>query len=162
MSDLQTVAALADQLDGSADERAAAAEALAQLGSDCSAACIPLVRACGTDEMTREWATAALEEMGPPPAEVVPELIHLTEDPTTGVAYWAITLLGRSEDQADGACETLAKLINSDRDLSLRERAVWAVEKIGCQSPAIIEALTIASQQSSHARLARLAGKALP
>ena len=161
MSDLQNVAALTDQLSGSPEERVAAAEALAQLGTDCCSACIPLVRACGTDEMTREWATAALEEMGPPPTEVIPKLIELIADPTNGVAYWAITLLGRAQGQANQACETLATLIVSDRDISLRERAVWAVEKIGCQSQNVIESLTTASQ-SSHARLARLASNALP
>ncbi|MCP4191573.1 MAG: HEAT repeat domain-containing protein [Planctomycetaceae bacterium] len=159
MADSEKIATLIVQLDGEAEQRAAAAEALAQLGAGCNSACVPLVRACGSDEITREWATAALEEMGPPPADAIPNLIKLVENDSPNIAYWAITLLGRGEEIAQQACESLAKLIASDRDLNLRERAVWAVQRIGHQSPTVLDALKTASQ-SKHARLARLAGEA--
>ncbi|MDG2381361.1 MAG: HEAT repeat domain-containing protein [Pirellulaceae bacterium] len=159
MADSQQIETLVDQLNGEAEQRAAAAEALAQLGAGCHAACVPLVRACGTDEMTREWATAALEEIGAPLVDTIPDLIRLVDNDSPNVAYWAITLLGRSEESAEQACDSLAKLICSDRDLSLRERAVWAVAKIGHQSPTLLDALKTASQ-SNHERLARLASGA--
>ena len=44
-----------------ADERAAAAEKLAQAGPAAQAAVVPLVQACGdADERVREWSVAAL------------------------------------------------------------------------------------------------------
>lgn len=159
MSDTsRQITALTTKLSGSADERAAAAEALAQLGNECADACIPLVRACGTDELTREWAAAALEEMGPPPEACIPGLLELASDPSGSVVYWAVTLLGRS--QAAGACNLLAKLVDSDHEDFVRERAVWAIRQIGCPAATVQQALLKASQ-SENPRLARLAKEAI-
>ncbi|MCO6457167.1 MAG: HEAT repeat domain-containing protein, partial [Pirellulaceae bacterium] len=50
-----------------AEVRRAAAERLASLEADARPAAVPLVRCCGdADERVREWAAAALEQMGPP------------------------------------------------------------------------------------------------
>ena len=60
---------------GSADValRRAAAEALS--GDGAADAVLPLVRACGDpDEQVRELANAALEALGPPPADVASQL----------------------------------------------------------------------------------------
>lgn len=159
MSDAsRQITALTSKLSGSADERAAAAEALAQLGNECAEACIPLVRACGTDELTREWASAALEEMGPPPESCIPDLLEFTSDQSASVVYWAVTLLGRGK--AARACDLLAKLVDSDREDCVRERAVWAIRQIGCPSSVVQQALLKAGQ-SSNPRLARLAKETL-
>ena len=113
-------------------QRALAAEGLAQLGPECREACIELVRASGSDEATREWVSAALEEMGPPPVAAVDALVPLLVNDSPDVAYWAATLLGRLENQAASAGDSLAKVITSASDLAVRERAVWALGKIGC------------------------------
>jgi hypothetical protein len=70
------VASLAARLESTnADERAAAAEKLCQTGESAATAAIPLVRACGdADERVREWAVAALEDLGPPPADAIATL----------------------------------------------------------------------------------------
>lgn len=143
-----------------ADQRASVAESLAQLGSGCREACVELVRACGSDEATREWATAALEEMGAPPATMAEPLVSLLKSECPDVAYWAATLLGRLESEAATAGDVLASVISSETDLFVRERAVWAVQKIGCSSSAIKQALN-AAQNSGHPRLSRLANEAL-
>ena len=53
---------------GDAGRRAEAAEQLCRAGSAAHEASVPLVVACGDgDDRVREWAVAALEELGPPP-----------------------------------------------------------------------------------------------
>ena len=152
---------LADRLSGADPERrASAAEDLAQLGPACRDACVELVQACGTDEVTREWAVAALEEMGPPAAEMVGPLQSLLNNECSDVVYWSSTLLGRLESSAVGAGDSLAAVIASPADLFVRERAIWAVRKIGCSSPVVIQALN-AARDSEHERLSRLASEAL-
>jgi HEAT repeat protein len=141
-------------------QRASAAESLAQLGAGCRDACLELVRACGTDQVTREWAAAALEEMGPPPSTKLVSLVPLLASDSPDVVYWAATLLGRLEDQAELAADSLANVIESERDLFVRERAIWAARKIGCSSPTILQALNAARDRGPD-RLARLATEAL-
>ena len=52
--------------------RAEAAEQLARLGGDARPAAVPLVMACGdASEEVRQWAAAALEELGAPESQHV-------------------------------------------------------------------------------------------
>ena len=56
-------------------KQAEAAEALAQLGPDAQPAAAALVRVCGSeDDSVREWATSALEGLGPPEKEQMRDL----------------------------------------------------------------------------------------
>ena len=92
-----------------ADERAEAAEKLAQAGTEAAAAAIPLVRACGdADERVREWSVAALEESGPPPPEAIATLATLAQEGVPLAAYWAVTLLGRAGQAAGSTAGVLA------------------------------------------------------
>lgn len=78
-----------------ADTRTQAAEQLAQLGPDAQPAAVALVLACGDEvEEVRQWATAALEQMGPPEASDVAHLASFLEGRLPDVGYWAATLLG--------------------------------------------------------------------
>jgi len=71
-------------------KRCAAAERLAQLAPDARAAAVPLVRVCADDaEEVREWAAAALEELGPPRREDVDPLSGLLGDKSPDVGYAA-------------------------------------------------------------------------
>ncbi|HUG89960.1 MAG TPA: HEAT repeat domain-containing protein, partial [Planctomycetaceae bacterium] len=70
--------------DADTGRRAAAAERLARLGPAGRGAAVPLVRASGdADESVREWAVAALEELGPPDVGDVGALAALLAEHNT-------------------------------------------------------------------------------
>jgi HEAT repeat protein len=157
------IRALTDQLAAAdVEQRAAAAERLAQAGPSAAGAAPQLVRACGDgDERVREWAVAALEDLGPPPRTAIDPLIKLATDPDPLAAYWAITLLGRSGQDASSAVTVLATCVeSSSADLSVRQRAAWALGQIGPAAAAARAALERAAGQQDP-RLARLATEAL-
>jgi HEAT repeat protein len=156
------VAGLSRQLASNDPEhRAAAAELLSRAGEDAAAAAVPLVTACGdADERVREFAVAALEDLGPPPAAAVAALIKLVDSPDPLAAYWAITLLGRSGKNAAEAVAVLVACVESSADLSVRQRAAWALGKIGPAAGAARGTLKRAAGQGDE-RLARLAKEAL-
>jgi HEAT repeat protein len=155
-------AALARQLaSASVDERVAAAERLSQAGEEAAVAAVPLARACGDDdERVRELAVAALEDMGPPPADAVGPLGDLVGHRDPLVAYWAATLLGRAGEEAAAAVTALTACVASSADMSVRQRAAWALGRIG---PAATRARGTLETARSGAdqRLARLAAEAL-
>ena len=141
--------------------RAAAAESLCQVGEDAVSAAVDLVCATGDDESVQVWAVAALEELGPPSRDNVDPLIKLIPDQQTIVAYWAITLLGRLGETAVAAEPALADRVLNSTDIAVRERAVWALSKMGPQSNSAMEALQVVADSDSH-RLASMAQAALP
>src|SRR5690606_16491912 len=76
--------------------RCAAAEAICRLGTGASEAAIALTRAVSDrDESVMQWATSALEGMGPPPKSAIPHLAGFLAGDNAASAYWAATLLGR-------------------------------------------------------------------
>lgn len=144
-----------------ADGRVAAAEGLARAGDAATAAVVELVQACGDeDDRVREWAAAALEDLGPPPAASLAELTDLAAAAHPLVAYWAVTLLGRSGQDAAAAVPVLIGCLEAAGDLAVQQRAAWALGKIGRPAAAAREALTRASG-ATDPRLARLAAEAL-
>jgi HEAT repeat protein len=144
-----------------ADARADAAERLCRAGDDARVAAVPLVRACGdADDRVRDWAVAALEELGPPPAADVPTLTTLAGERHALVAYWAVTLLGRSGKDAAAATPALAACLAQAPDPAVTERAAWALGKIGPAAAAARPALEQAAG-APDPRLARLAKQAL-
>jgi len=164
MSDATTsnAAALGKQLASTdAAQRAKAAEQLSRAGEAAAPAAVSLVQACGDDnESIREWAVAALEDLGPPPSGAIGDLIKLVKNPDPLVAYWAVTLLGRSGQDAATAVAALAACIESSADLSVRQRAAWALGKIGSVAASARVTLERAAGQGDE-RLARLAKEAL-
>jgi HEAT repeat protein len=156
------VSALIEQL-ASADgeRRAEAAELLCRAGTGAAAAVVPLVKACGdSDDRVREWAVAALEDIGPPPSTAIGQLTESAGGKDPLGAYWAITLLGRSGQAAVPAAGVLAACVASAADTAVRERAAWALGKIGPAASSAREALKRAAA-GDDARLARLAREAL-
>lgn len=154
--------ALATQLE-SADtqSRLRAAESLSRMAEAAAPAAVSLVRACGdTADELREFAVAALEDLGPPPPETIGQLITLVDHAGPLVAYWAATLLGRAGESAASAVPALAKCVDSTAELSVRQRAAWALGKIGPAAGGGREALTRAARHDDP-RLARLAAEAL-
>jgi HEAT repeat protein len=120
-----------------------------------------LVRASGDrDAAVRDWAVAALEELGPPPAKEVDALTALATNPEINIAYWACTLLGRLAAEASLAVPALAEALAQHQQLAVRERAAWALAQIGPAAKSGLPALEQAAQ-SGEARLSRLARQAI-
>jgi HEAT repeat protein len=103
---------------------------------------------------------AALEEVGPPSESRLNDLVQLLDDTPSDVQYWAVTLLGRAGAAAAGAVEAIARLLRDSSDLATRERAAWALGKIGSAAMIAAPALHVAAA-STEPRLSRLATSAL-
>jgi HEAT repeat protein len=163
MSETMTadIAALVGQLTApTAATRIDAAERLCRAGATAVPAAVALVRGCGDEDAeVRDWCAAALEELGPPPADTVAELTTLVANPASLVAYWAATLLGRSGQAAATAVDTLAGCLTA-ADPAVAQRAAWALGKIGPAAHPATTALQSAAA-GTDARLARLATEAL-
>jgi HEAT repeat protein len=155
--------ATADLKSSDAVVRAAAAEQLAHLEDGAQPAAVPLVLATAdADESVRQWATAALESLGPPDPEQAAELAKLTSDPRLDVAYWSVTLLGRLGSDA-GNADTVAALIcalDNHPQSAVRERAAWALGEVGSAAAAALPALQ-GAQAKTDPRLSRLAKTAI-
>lgn len=140
-----------------------AAEELSLMGPDADPATVALVRAMANpNEEVREFVTEALEELGPPSPVHLPELAGLLEDPNADVGYWAATLLGRMGKLRKSAIAPLIKAVeNTVIPIAVRERAVWALGRIGRPAAAALPILTKYAQETENARLSRLAAKAV-
>jgi HEAT repeat protein len=142
-----------------AAERRHAAEQLS-LDPD-PAAAVSLVRACGdVDEQVREWAIGALEQMGAPDVADAVALAELLAAEQGAVRYWSATLLGRLGEQAGAAVKPLIGAVDADADAAVRQRAAWALGRMGRVAAPAKESLTRAAS-SGDVRLARLAKEAL-
>ncbi len=149
---------------GSPEEtaRAEAAERLSQLDPDeIRAAALILVEACGDDsEAVREAAVGALEEMGPPDPEVLDGLTALLADAGADTGYWAATLIGRLGPDATAAVPGLVTALETSPHQNGRQRAAWALGKIGPGAAAAKAPLQKAAA-GDDPRLSRLAERAL-
>lgn len=144
-----------------AAQRATAAEELSHLGEGAQPAALGLLVACEDEDPTVcEQAISALESLGPPALADLPQILPLTQSSATDVAYWAITLLGRLEAQAKAAVEPLTGCLAPQRPLAVRQRAAWALGRIGYAPAATLTALQQASQDPDP-RLSRLALQAM-
>lgn len=140
--------------------RARAAENLCLAGSESVTAAVDLVAACGDVDDVQSWAAAALEDLGPPPMESVDSLEALINSPLPLVGYWAATLLGRLGQSASRSQVVLGNAVSDSPHLSIRERAAWALGKVGATEVSAVESLKRAAASDSP-RLARLAARAL-
>ena len=142
------------------DLRRRAAEGLSR-HSEAQAAAVSLVRACSDpDEQVREWAVAALEELGEPSVGDVSALSGMLKDPSADSVYWAATLLGRLGLQGAAAVPQLTHLLDSQSEVASRQRAAWALGKIGRPAATAMDALRRATE-NDNPRLVRLAGQAM-
>lgn len=147
--------------DPDAARRSSAAEHLARLGPDACPAAVALVCACGDEaEEVREWAVGALEELGPPAASDADALASLLGHRSPNVAYWAATLLGRLGTKASAAVPALGAAVSEASEKSVRERAAWALGRIGPPATEGIGPLRKAAA-GDDPRLARLARRAI-
>ena len=103
---------------------------------------------------------AALEEFGKPGDNTISQLADLAESSHPLIAYWAVTLLGRSGEEGSAAVPSLIACLDRNRPIEVRQRAAWAIGKIGPAATGARDALAGVSADSDP-RLARLAGEAL-
>lgn len=142
--------------------RQQAAEQLARLGAAAQTAAVPLVKACADDSAeVGEWVVNALEEIGPPAVSDVRPLSHLLGHDSADVGYWAATLLGRLGARAAAAVPALTAALLAPLDDSVRQRAAWALGKIGPQADEALATLRDAAEDERDARLARVARRAI-
>jgi len=138
-----------------------AAEALAKLGEKAKPAAPALAKNAGSAEETvREWAVAALEGLGPPRIDDQKALRELVLADCAEAAYWAITLLGRLEAEAGPAVPELTEALKQSPYPQNRQRAAWALGKIGPAASDALPALKAAANEADP-RLARLAKRAV-
>lgn len=149
---------LAERLSsGSPQDRAAAAQALCHLGKEAAPAAVALVLGVSDPECAA-WCAAALEELGPPREADLKKLTVILSSHEPDQAYWAATLLGRAGKSAAPAAEALSHNAQHHQALPARERACWALGRLGVASARpVLEALT----RSAEPRLARLAADSL-
>lgn len=142
--------------------RVEAAEGLGLLDPDATrAAALALVGACGDEsEAVREAAVGALEEMGPPDIGVLDGLTVLLASGDADPGYWAATLIGRLGPDATSAVPGLIMALETSPHQTVRQRAAWALGKIGTGAGSAAEALRIVAGGDDR-RLARLAERAL-
>jgi HEAT repeat protein len=145
-----------------AQQRTRAAENLSYLGEEAAFAAVELVKACAEEGDTRDWAVAALETMGRPLVDSKQRLSELCVSPNPLVAYWAVTLLGRLGPDAKSEQDQLIGLIQSaSTELSVRERAVWALGQMGAVACKAIPVLIGLRDAKNQPRLAGLAERSL-
>lgn len=142
--------------------RQQAAEQLARLGPQAQTAALALVQACADDSAeVGEWVVNALEEIGPPAARDVRPLAHLLGHDSADVGYWAATLLGRLGAHAVEAVPALTAALLAPLDDSVRQRAAWALGKIGPSAEGALATLEEAADDEGDPRLARQARRAI-
>lgn len=140
--------------------RCEAAQVLAHLAGDAQPAAVPLVLACADSGGVRDWAAAALEQLGPPARRDIPQLIELLSHDCPTVVSWAATLLGRLGTDGAESAEALTETLVHGVDLHIREQAAWALGNFGHAAECALEPLMQAAAGRS-VRLARLAERAL-
>lgn len=121
--------------------------------------CVQLAGA-HNDEV-RMWAAEVLESSVKPAVSDVQPLAQLLANADDGeIAYWASTMLGRLGPEASAAATELEACVRESLYLPARERAAWAISRIG---PAAAAATPTLREIASDAppRLRRLAMEAL-
>jgi len=115
---------------------------------------------CAQEEAVN-WATEALENMGPPSVGDIGWLGSVISSSSTDAVYWAITLLARCDDSIDAVQDYLAKIVASNESSTItRRRAITALAKVHARSDATESAIKIA-MNSGDSQLANLAKELL-
>ncbi len=138
-----------------------AAERLSQNAEAAVEVAVVVVEHSGdSDRVVAEYCVATLEDLGPPAASSLESLAQLTQSNNSDVAYWAATLLGRAGVTAAEQAGALGQLLGSEAAETVRERAAWALGRIGRAAEAARPHLESATKATSK-RIALAATKAL-
>ncbi|WP_442485456.1 HEAT repeat domain-containing protein [Aeoliella sp. SH292] len=141
--------------------RRQAAEHLSQNPDAAMELPVDLVKAIGdSDRQVMEYAVATLEELGEPSPLHLSRLSELIVDENPDVQYWAVTLVGRTGPAAVEYATRLAGVVASKAEPQVRERAAWAIARIGpAASP--VRRLLEPFRDAEPSSLARAVRKAL-
>jgi len=121
--------------------------------------CVELA-GCRSDEV-RMWAAEALEtSVKPQPSDAKPLAGLLAGGGDGEICYWAATLLGRLGPSASCAALELEACVDRSPYLPARERAAWALSRIG-PAAAMAAATLRRVAADGPPRLRRLATQAL-
>jgi HEAT repeat protein len=141
--------------------RADAAELLCHLEAEAQGAAVDLINATAdADDSVRQWATAALESLGPPASADRDKIAAALASPKLDIAYWSAMLLGRLESAAAAAVPNLIAALTSHPEPAVREQSAWALGKVGPAASAALPALRTATADAPP-RLARLVKTAI-
>lgn len=144
-----------------APRRLAAAEALVELGPEATPAAAALVEACG-DSALCDLCVEALEAIGPPPPDQLDRIARQLPSEDELTCYWAATLLGRAGEAAAAYAPALAAVaLNEGALVANRERAVWALGKLGQAAAPVADTLRRFAESAPSPRMKRLANEAL-
>ncbi len=114
------------------------------------------------DEGTRSAAAGDLEAGEGPQLDQLPWLAGLVGVDQLDVSYWAATLLGRAgQAAAPFAVQLEQAALDATHPVAARERAVWAIGKIGPAASQTSEGLRALAANPGSPRLGRLADSAL-
>ena len=147
---------------GDPASRQQAAEWLSQNSEAAVAFAVELVQHAGdADRTVAEYCVATLEELGPPAPDDLPRLAAELSHADADVAYWAATLIGRCEQLAAPQAPPLADVVaDATAAPQVRERAAWAIAKIGPAAANVRPQLETATN-AEPSSLARMVAKAL-
>lgn len=112
------------------------------------------------NDTVRDQAVAVCEGIEEPQPAISTALTAYLPTARGDAAYWCVTLLGRIGAGAAGAVDVLATCLERHELLAVRERAAWALGKIGPAAAAARNSLEKAAQITDP-RLSRLAKDAL-
>jgi HEAT repeat protein len=141
--------------------RRQAAEHLSQNPDAAAELPVELVKAIGdTDRQVMEYAVATLEELGEPSPLHLARLAKLIADENPDVQYWAVTLVGRTGPAAAEYATQLANVVAGDAEPQVRERAAWAIARMG-PAPAPVRRVLEPFRDAEPSNLARAVRKAL-
>ena len=159
-------------LSANINERLRTAEFASQYPAQCRNWAVELAKAAGdANDAVAMAAAEALEMLGAPPLNLLGQLLELAQSATTKpidprgttegeTAYWAVTLIGRLGPAAAPATDCLTKILTQSAYLPVRERAAWAIARIGTAAASATSALRQAASNGPP-RLKRLATQAL-
>jgi len=138
-----------------------AAKLLSQNADAAVDVAIELVQFAGDpDRVVAEYCVATLEELGPPAASQLEPLSQLAVSENSDVAYWAVTLIGRAGVAATNQAMLLGDIVIGDAELAVRERAAWALSRIGSAASVAVPQLQSVSEDQPDS-LVRAVAKAL-
>lgn len=141
--------------------RRSAVEYLSQHPDTAVDMAIEIVQAIGdSDRQVMEYAVATLEELGEALPHHLARLAGLVTNKNSDVQYWAVTLLGRSGTAAAEYALALGNLVASNAAPQVRERAAWAIERIG-PAAACVRSQLESCRNAAPSSLGRAVARAL-